>query len=93
MAVSELDLQLEFYINGVAILIIASLGILGNILSLLLFTFRYFAVFRIFNLVCVTMTTSTKMSQQNLKFKTVPLQKRDQHSTIATAISKQYHCD
>ena len=42
MAVSELDLQLEFYINGVAILVIASLGILGNILSLLLFTFRYF---------------------------------------------------
>ena len=33
------------------------------------------------------------MSQQNLKFKTVPLQKKDQHSTIATAISKQYHCD
>jgi len=30
-------LQLEFYINGVAILVIASLGILGNILSLLLF--------------------------------------------------------
>ena len=40
---SELDLQLEFYINGVAILVIASLGFLGNILSLLLFTFRYFA--------------------------------------------------
>ena len=39
---SELDSQLEFYINGVAILVIASLGILGNILSLLLFTFRYF---------------------------------------------------
>ena len=43
MAVSEVDLQLEFYINGVAILVIASLGFLGNILSLLLFTFRYFA--------------------------------------------------
>ena len=42
MAVSELDLQLEFYINGVAILIVASLGILGNVLSLLLFKFRYF---------------------------------------------------
>jgi len=40
MAVSEVDLQLEFYINGVAILVIASLGVLGNILSLLLFTFR-----------------------------------------------------
>jgi len=40
MAVSELDLQLEFYINGVAILIVASLGILGNVLSLLLFKFR-----------------------------------------------------
>ena len=44
MAVSELDLQLEFYINGVAILIVASLGILGNVLSLLLFKFRYFRV-------------------------------------------------
>ena len=30
----------EFYINGIAILAIASLGILGNVLSLMLFTFR-----------------------------------------------------
>lgn len=40
MTGSELDLQLEFYINGIAILAIASLGILGNVLSLMLFTFR-----------------------------------------------------
>jgi len=40
MAGADLDLQLEFYINGVAILVVASLGICGNILSLLLFTFR-----------------------------------------------------
>ena len=52
MAVSEVDLQLEFYINGVAILVISSLGILGNILSLLLFTFRYFAFFKKSNRLC-----------------------------------------
>ena len=64
MAVSELDLQLEFYINGVAILIIASLGILGNILSLLLFKFRY--LYR-YQLLCPPHKSDT--TQCNHKYK------------------------
>jgi len=37
---SDLNSTMEFYINSVAILVVASLGLLGNTLSILLFSFR-----------------------------------------------------
>ena len=37
---SDLNSSLEFYINGVAILVVASLGLLGNVLSIFLFSCR-----------------------------------------------------
>lgn len=37
---SEMNSQVEFYINGVAILTLASLGVIGNIICVFLFTSR-----------------------------------------------------